>query len=72
MTFNEILNLEKQGKMVKVGSGSERGYISRKITDYGDFEAWKVPHGRRCGCWKISIPRYDTTQYIRNIYYREI
>ena len=55
--------------MVYAGEGSERGYVSRRI-ETSEIEGSYCRYGRRAGCWKFQMPRWDTSQYTNNVYFR--
>lgn len=71
MSYTEIRKLVVSGVLVYAGEGSERGYISKKLTQ-DDIKAVVVAKGKRAGLIKISLHNPKSTQYITNIYFKEV
>lgn len=70
MSYTEIRKLVISGVLIYAGEGSERGYISKKLTP-DDIKAVVVMKGKRAGQIKISLYNPQSTQYQTNIYFKE-
>lgn len=70
MTYKEIRKLVVSGFLEFVGTGTERGYISKKINN-DDIKAVVVMKGKRAGLIKISVHNELSTRYITNLYFKE-
>lgn len=70
-TYTEIRKLVVAGILIPAGTGSERGYISKKLTQ-DDIKAIVVTKGKRAGQIKISLHNPQSTQYQTNIYFKEV
>ena len=70
MSYTEIIKLVVSGSLKAAGEGSERGYISRKLTS-DDIKAVVVTKGKRAGTIKISLNNPKSTRYIINLYFEE-
>lgn len=71
MSYTEIRKLVISGVLMYAGEGSERGYISKKLTQ-DDIKAVVVMKGKRAGQIKISLHNPQSTQYQTNIYFKEV
>ena len=71
MSYTEIRKLVVLGVLKCSGEGSERGYISKKLTQ-DDIKAVVVMKGKRAGQIKISLHNPQSTQYQTNIYFKEV
>ena len=71
MSYTEIKKLVVSGVLMYSGKGSQRGYISKKLSS-DDIKAVVVMRGKRTG--QIKIPQYNqySTQYQTNIYFKEV
>ena len=71
MSYTEIRKLVVSGVLMYSGKGSQRGYISKKLSS-DDIKAVVVVKGKRAG--QIKIPQYNpySTQYQTNIYFKEV
>ena len=71
MSYTEIRKLVISGVLMYAGEGSERGYISKKLSS-DDIKAVVVMKGKRAGLIKVSIHNPQSTQYQTNIYFKEV
>lgn len=71
MSYTEIRKLVVSGVLAYAGEGSERGYISKKLSS-DDIKAVVVMKGKRAGQIKISLHNPQSTQYQTNIYFKEV
>lgn len=71
MSYTEIRKLVVSGVLAYTGEGSERGYISKKLSS-DDIKAVVVVKGKRAGQIKISLHNPQSTQYQTNIYFKEV
>lgn len=71
MSYTEIRKLVISGVLMYAGEGSERGYISKKLSS-DDIKAVVVMKGKRAGQIKISLYNPQSTQYQMNIYFKEV
>ena len=71
MSYTEIRKLVISGVLMYAGEGSERGYISKKLSS-DDIKAVVVMKGKRAGQIKISLHNPQSTQYQTNIYFKEV
>ena len=71
MSYTEIRKLVVSGELAFAGEGSERGYISKKLSS-DDIKASVVMKGKRAGFIKISLHNSKSTQYKINIYFKEV
>ena len=71
MSYTEIRKLVVSGVLTYSGEGSERGYISKKLSP-DDIKAVVVVKGKRAGQIKISLHNPQSTQYQTNIYFKEV
>lgn len=69
VTYTEIRKQVVSGFLEFVGTGSERGYISKK-TNNDDIKA-VVAKGKRAGLIKVSVHNDLSTRYITNLYFKE-
>ena len=70
VTYAEIRKLVVSGFLDVVGTGTERGYISKKISN-DEIKANVVMKGKRAGLIKVSIHNDLSTRYITNLYFKE-
>lgn len=70
-SYKEIRALVVSGVLVYAGEGSERGYVSKKLSP-DDIKAIVVMKGKRAGQIKISLHNPQSTQYKTNIYFKEV
>ena len=71
MSYTEIRKLVVSGVLMYSGTGSQRGYISKKLSS-DDIKAVVVVKGKRAGQIKISLHNPQSTQYQTNIYFKEV
>ena len=71
MSYTEIRKLVISGVLMYAGEGSERGYISKKLSS-DDIKAVVVMKGKRARQIKISLHNPQSTQYQTNIYFKEV
>ena len=71
MSYTEIRKLVISGVLMYTGEGSERGYISKKLSS-DDIKSVVVVKGKRAGQIKISLHNPQSTQYKTNIYFKEV
>lgn len=71
MSYTEIRKLVVSGVLMYAGEGSERGYVSKKLSS-DDIKATVVMKGKRAGQIKISLHNPQSTQYQTNIYFKEV
>ncbi len=71
MSYTEIRKLVVSGVLMYSGKGSQRGYISKKLSS-DDIKAVVVVKGKRAGQIKISLHNPQSTQYQTNIYFKEV
>lgn len=71
MSYTEIRKLVVSGVLMYSGKGSQRGYISKKLSS-DDIKAVVVVKGKRAGLIKISLHNPKSTQYITNIYFKVV
>lgn len=71
MSYTDIRKLVVLGVLKYAGEGSERGYISVKMTPE-DTKAQVVTKGKRAGLIKISVHNSQSTRYITNLYFKEL
>lgn len=71
MSYTKIRALVVSGVLMYAGEGSERGYISKKLSP-DDIKAVVVMKGKRSGQIKISLHNPQSTQYQTNIYFKEV
>ena len=71
MSYTEIRKLVVSGVLMYSGKGSQRGYISKKLSS-DDIKAVVVMKGKRAGQIKISLHNPQSTQYQTNIYFKEV
>ena len=71
MSYTEIRKLVVSGVLMYSGEGSERGYVSKKLSS-DDIKAVVVVKGKRAGQIKISLHNPQSTQYLTNIYFKEV
>ena len=71
MSYTEIRKLVVSGVLMYSGKGSQRGYISKKLSS-DDIKAVVVVKGKRAGQIKISLYNPQSTQYQTNIYFKEV
>lgn len=71
MSYTEIRKLVVSGVLTYSGEGSERGYVSKKLSP-DDIKAIVVMKGKRTGQIKISLHNPQSTQYQTNIYFKEV
>ena len=71
MSYTEIRKLVVSGELAFTGEGSERGYISKKLSP-DDIKAVVVVKGKRAGQIKISLHNPQSTKYKTNIYFKEV
>ena len=69
-TYTEIRKLVVAGILIPAGTGSERGYISNKLSS-DDIKAQVVTKGKRAGMIKVSVHNNLSTRYITNLYFKE-
>lgn len=69
-TYAEIRKLVVSGFLEFVGTGSERGYISKKV-DNDNIKAIVVTKGKRAGLIKVSVHNELSTRYVTNLYFKE-
>ena len=70
MSYKEIWKQVVSGFLEFVGTGSERGYISKKINN-DDIKAVVVTKGKRAGLIKVSVHNELSTRYVTNLYFKE-
>ena len=70
VTYAEIRKLVVSGFLEFVGTGSERGYISKKV-DNDNIKAVVVTKGKRAGLIKVSVHNELSTRYVTNLYFKE-
>ena len=70
MSYTEIRALVVSGVLMYAGEGSERGYISNKLSS-DDIKAQVVTKGKRAGMIKVSVHNNQSTRYITNLYFKE-
>lgn len=70
MSYTEVRKLVVSGVLVYAGEGSERGYISNKLSS-DDIKAQVVTKGKRAGMIKVSVHNNQSTRYITNLYFKE-
>lgn len=68
--YRDILYLVRLGVLIPAGTGSERGYISNKLSS-NDIKAQVVTKGKRAGMIKVSVHNNQSTRYITNLYFKE-
>ena len=71
LSYTEIRKLVISGVLKYAGEGSERGYVSKKLSP-DDIKAVVVIKGKRAGQIKISLHNPQSTQYQTNIYFKEV
>lgn len=71
MSYTEIRKLVVSGVLMYAGEGSERGYVSKKLSP-DDIKALVVMKGKRSGQIKIALHNPQSTQYQTNIYFKEV
>ena len=70
MRYTEIRALVVSSVLMYAGEGSERGYISKKLSP-DDIKAVVVMKGKRAGLIKISLHNPNSTRYKINLYFKE-
>lgn len=71
ITYAEIRKLVVSGFLDVAGTGTERGYISKKISN-DEIKATVVTKGKRAGLIKVSIHNNLSTRFVTNLYFREV
>lgn len=70
ISYTEIRKLVVTGVLEVAGTGTERGYISSKLSS-DDIKATVVKKGKRAGLLKVSVHNDKSTRYITNLYFKE-
>ena len=70
ISYTEIRKLVVSGVLMYAGAGSERGYVSKKLTP-DEIKAEVVTKGKRTGLLKVSVHNDKSTRYITNLYFKE-
>ena len=71
MSYTKIRALVVSGVLMYAGEGSERGYVSKKLTQ-DNIKAEVVTKGKRAGFIKISLYNPKSTRYKTNLYFKEV
>lgn len=70
MSYTKITKLAVSGVLMYSGKGSQRGYVSKKLSS-DDIKAQVVTKGKRAGMIKVSVHNNQSTRYITNLYFKE-